>query len=340
MKKELEIEQSVSFSQEDFSSDMKNNIVQATDPTGNVLAIDTWKYAIYFFDKIQRKHISKESIFIDGIRLDKYVEIFKKENHAQKIVDFVSDKTSCSLHKEMKTQCNCHINWVALYGLCSYIREIINRRLTILLKPTLQDTISEIKGLENIESISFGLKGGNNHTTDFCITKKLIWDSIKNSNETTVGFHKIVKKVDIYTQEYGEIEFVRYITKFLHEYFNKVKRRKNSYLTITEQKLVCFLLKFFGFTPEKFQESRFRQLFNSKYDAIDHFMPLKIPGYIESNVTLYLEYIPYRFWSKGKINPLKEKNMHEGILANQFTMNMGDKPPEIKELFDYIAGII
>ena len=32
--------------------------------------------------------------------------------------------------------------------------------------------------------------------------------------------------------------------------------------------------------------------------------------------------------------------MHEGILANQFTMNMGDKPPEIKELFDYIAGII
>lgn len=52
MKKELEIEQSVSFSQEDFSSDMKNNIVQATDPTGKtVLAIDTWKYAIYFFVK-------------------------------------------------------------------------------------------------------------------------------------------------------------------------------------------------------------------------------------------------------------------------------------------------
>ena len=49
MKKELEIEQSVSFSQEDFSSDMKNNIVQAIDPTGNVLAIDTWKYAIYIF---------------------------------------------------------------------------------------------------------------------------------------------------------------------------------------------------------------------------------------------------------------------------------------------------
>lgn len=58
MKKELEIEQSVSFSQEDFSSDMKNNIVQATDPTGKtVLAIDTWKYAIYFLNKKRRSAV-------------------------------------------------------------------------------------------------------------------------------------------------------------------------------------------------------------------------------------------------------------------------------------------
>ena len=91
MTNKQEIKQYVSFSQEDFSSDMKNNIVHATDPTGKTVAVDTWKYAIYFFDKIQRKDISKESLFIDGIRLDKYVEIFKKENHAQNIVDFISD---------------------------------------------------------------------------------------------------------------------------------------------------------------------------------------------------------------------------------------------------------
>ena len=339
MKKDQEMEQYVSFSQDDFSLDMKNNVVYATDPIGKTVAVDTWKYAIYFFDKIQRKDISKESIFIDGIRLDKYVEIFKKENHAQKIIDFISDKTSCSLCKEMETQYNSHINWVALYGLCSYIREIIIRRLALLLKPTLQDTISEIKGLENIESISFGLKDGNNHTTDFCEIKKIIWESMKNSSETDVEFHKIAKKVDVYTHEYGEIEFVRYISKFLHEYFNDVKRRKNSYLTITEQRLVCFLLKYFGFAPEKVQESRFRQLFNSKYNAIDHIMPLNIPGFFESNVKLYLECIPYRVWSKGKINPLKEKDMHKDALVDQFTIQMGDKP-ELKELLDYITGII
>lgn len=339
MTNKQEIKQYVSFSQDDFSLDMENNIVHATDPTGKTVAVDTWKYAIYFFDKIQRKDISKESLFIDGIRLDKYVEIFKKENHAQKIVDFISDKTSCSLCKEIETQNDSHINWVALYGLCSYIREIINRRLALLLKPTLQDTISEIKGLENIESISFELKEGNSHTTDFCEVKKIIWESIKNSEETIIGFHKIVKKVDVYTHEYGEIEFVRYISKFLHEYFNEVKRRKNSYLTTTEQKLVCFLLKYFGFTPEKVQESRFRQLFNSKYEAIDHIMPLNIPGFIESKVKLYLEYIPYKVWSKGRINPLKENELHKEALVKKFTMQMGEKP-ELKELFDYITGII
>ena len=120
----------------------------------------------------------------------------------------------------------------------------------------------------------------------------------------------------------------RYITKFLHEYFNEIKRRKNSYLTITEQKLVCFLLKYFGFAPETVQESRFRQLFNNKYNATDHIMPLNIPGFFETNVKLYLEYIPYKVWSKGKINPLKEMDMHKEAFVNQFTMQMGDKPAE------------
>ncbi len=339
MKKEQETEQYVPFSFNDFSLDMKNNIVQAIDPTGKKVAVDTWKYSIYFFDKIQRKEISKESVFIDGIRLDKYVEIFLKENHAHKIVDFISDKNSIVLYKELEIKQQTQINWVALYGLCSYIREIINRRLALLLKPTLQDTISEIKELENIESIAFKLKDGNSHTTDFCEVKKILWESIKNSEETTIGFHKIVKKVDVYTHEYGEIEFVRYISKFLHEYFNEVKRRKNSYLTTTEQKLVCFLLKYFGFAPEKVQESRFRQLFNSKYEAIDHIMPLNIPGFIESNVKLYLEYIPYKVWSKGKMNPFKEREMFTGGTKHVFTMQMGEKP-ELKELLDYITGII
>ena len=41
MKKEQETEQYVPFSFNDFSLDMKNNIVQAIDPTGKKVAVDT-----------------------------------------------------------------------------------------------------------------------------------------------------------------------------------------------------------------------------------------------------------------------------------------------------------
>lgn len=103
-----------------------------------------------------------------------------------------------------------------------------------------------------------------------------------------VGFDRIIKKIDVYTKEYGQIEFLRYISKFLHDYFSSVKRRKNSYLTTTEQKLVCYLLKFFDFSPEIVTESRFRQLFNNKYKAVDHIMPLIFPGLLETKIKLYL----------------------------------------------------
>ena len=168
---------------------------------------------------------------------------------------------------------------------------------------------------------------------------KLLVDTLEGSDLSTVGFHRIVKKVDVYTKEYGQIEFVRYISKFLHEYFSSVKRRKNSYLTTTEQKLVCYLLKFFDFTPEIVTESRFRQLFNNKNKPVDHIMPLFIPGLLETKVKLYLEFIPYSIWRKGDINPLKEYELHEEALVKEFTINMGEMP-DISVLIELIDGIV
>ncbi len=75
MTNKQEIKQYVSFSQEDFSSDMKNNIVHGTDSTGKTVAVDTWKYARYFFDKIQRKDISKKK----PISIQKWSDDRKKD---------------------------------------------------------------------------------------------------------------------------------------------------------------------------------------------------------------------------------------------------------------------
>lgn len=339
MSKKQDEQSSISILTEDFTYDTRNNIVQMVDSEGKTIAVDTWKYAIYFFENIQRKDISEHSVYLDGLRLDKFVEIFIKDKNHQKICTFLTEDYSCFLHHEMQEKHGTYINWVALYGLCAYIREIINRRYALLLKPTLKDTIEEIGGLDNLESVTFNLKNGNKHSTDFCEVKQLIVNSLEGSDMSMVGFDRIIKKIDVYTKEYGQIEFVRYISKFLHDYFSSVKRRKNSYLTTTEQKLVCYLLKFFDFSPEIVTESRFRQLFNNKYKAVDHIMPLIIPGLLETKIKLYLEFIPYSIWSKGYINPLKENELHKKALVTNFTMNMGEMP-DVSVLINLIDGIV
>ena len=79
MSKKQEKQYSISISTEDFTYDTKNNIVQMVDSEGKTVAVDTWKYAIYFFENIQRKDISEHSVYLDGLRLDKFVEIFIKQ---------------------------------------------------------------------------------------------------------------------------------------------------------------------------------------------------------------------------------------------------------------------
>lgn len=339
-KKEIELE-AVDFVVDDFCRDFDYNIVHATDSKGNKVAVNMWEYANYFSEKLQRKKVSDDEVYIDGIRLDKFVDLLiKKKEKEYNITDFITHETSIKLQREMREKYGVHINWVALYAISMFVREIINRRYAVLFKPTLEDTLNEIGNLENIESISFNLKDGKTHNTDSFALKQLIVDSLKNNKEDVFYYDKIVRKVDVYTKEYGQIEFVRYMSKFFHEYFNSVKRRKNSYLTITEQKIICFLLYYFDFSPELVQESRFRQLINSKYEGIDHFMSLGIKGVYETNVLLYLEFIPYEIWKeKDKINPLDEKVVHKNAFKKNMKINFGEKP-NLLEYFMMIEGII
>lgn len=329
----------INFSSEDFTSDTKNNVVRVTDSSGKTLTVDMWKYAIYFFVNIQYKKISENSIYVDGIRIDKFIEYYIKEKKLVNVESFLMDSTCYGLQQEMQEKHNVHINWVALYGLSMYIREIINRRLAVLLKPSIKDIVDEIKSENNLKEIIFSTKDGSKCQADSIELKEIVFNALKESSDETVEFYKVVKKVDAYSKEYAQIEFVRYISVFFHEYFDGVKRRKNSYLTRTEQNIICYLLKFFGFTPEIVQESRFRQLFNSKYKPVDFLFPLSIPGIINSKKQIYLEIIPYRIWSRGLINPLKAKSLHqeEGSIIKR-SINMGEKP-DISEIINVIDGL-
>ena len=329
----------ISFASEDFTSDTKYNVVTVSDPSGKTLTVDMWKYAIYFFVNIQYKIISEKSTYVDGIRIDKYIEYYIKEKKLLNLESFLMDSTCYGLQQEMQEKYNTHINWVALYGLCMYIREIINRRLAVLFKPSIKDILDEVKNEDNLKEIILSTKDGRKCQADSIELKKIIIKALKESYDESVEFYKIVKKVDVYTKEYGQIEFVRYISRFFREYFSEVSRHKNSYLTTTEQNIICYLLKFFEFTPELVQKSRFRQLINSKYKPIDSLFPLSIPGVFKSKAQIYLEFIPYRIWSKGSINPLKAKSLHqEDGSTRKLSINMGEKP-DISEIINVIDGL-
>ena len=79
----------ISFASEDFTSDTKYNVVTVSDPSGKTLTVDMWKYAIYFFVNIQYKIISEKSTYVDGIRIDKYIEYYIKEKKLLNLESFL-----------------------------------------------------------------------------------------------------------------------------------------------------------------------------------------------------------------------------------------------------------
>lgn len=325
----------ITFALQDFTSDSEYNVFFAEDLTGKCVPVDLWCYARYFYDKIQYKSLSKEMVYVDGIRLEKFIPFFIKEKQFSNFEEYIKESTCFGFQQEMEEKYGVHINWIALYGLCMYIKEIINRRLVVLFKPTIKETIDELICKGGFSSVTFESNNGVLHTTNNCLTIDTITKALQNSNDETYVFDKIARKVDVYSKEYGQIEFVRYISHFFHDFF-EIKRRKNSYLTITEQRIICCFLKFFGFAPEIVQESRFRQLFSSKYKPVDHLLPLNIPEFFESNIYVYFELLSYSDWKNGRINPLTRKMTNE---KENISINMGESP-DVSELLKVMEGLL
>jgi hypothetical protein len=99
-----------------------------------------------------------------------------------------------------------------------YIREIINRRLAVLLKPSIKEILDEIKEESNLKDIILFTKDERKLKTDSSTLKKVIFNALKESSDESVEFYRIVKKVDVYSKEYGQIEFVRYTSCIFRRY--------------------------------------------------------------------------------------------------------------------------
>ena len=302
------------FSSEDLTTDEINNNVEFINSNGEKLLVDMWMYVRYFFENIQYKDINNDYVYVDGcitpvIMCRKYLHDKDDENNIAKmrhIEEFILESTCYDFQKNISDRYSVHINWVALYYLCLYVKEIIDRRYCLILKPSINETREEIGSINEIDEITITTKDGRRITTSYSAVKNMFAKSVSECNDNTRGIDKLMKKVDVYTKEYGQTEFIRYVSRFFHEYF-PIKRRKNGYLSVEEQELIRYLLKFFKYSPEIVSDSRFRQLFSAKYRCPEHLFFLNFPGLFESNLVLGIEFLTHSDIKNGKINPLNLK---------------------------------
>ncbi len=337
LQKDKSLKGNINISFEDLTTDKEHNPFTIKDATGKEYYANMWAYLNFFFENIQLKHIGTDYIYIDGMRPDLFIDMYVKKSKVEdiKIIEkFVFDTTCYGLQNEMMELYNIHINWFALYGLCEFIKEVINRRLVVIFKPTIQDILDNIGDRANFGECSFRTKDGKTIISNTKLLLDTVYNSLIANKSEELYFDKIGRKVDYYTKEYGQMEFVKYLSNFFHHYFD-IKRRKNGYITPTEQKIICCMLPLFGFSQESVQESRYRQLMNSKYKSVDHLFPLNFPGIFESKLNLYVEFLTFKQIKNGKINPLD--NIHNPY--DEFSINMGESP-DLSLFFEIAAGIM
>ena len=170
---------------------------------------------------------------------------------------WVKDDDLDKLHKEIKANGMklCPLNF---FTLCKYILTIIKEQYFILLKPTIADTLSE---LSDVASITFTNADGSSISSSNSELVKMVMDCVKDVGGKKYEADSFVRVDRITDKILIQSSFAYYVALFLKEYFKDYPRRSNCCMvSATEQKLILYMLYFFGLAPAPLTDSRFRQL--------------------------------------------------------------------------------
>ena len=274
-----------------------NEVVKLTN--GQVInKIDIWSYCIYFADNIQL--MIGDNIY-DGMPLGVFGDKIEKnqKEHLKTLIKFVQDKRIYDFQHVMETKYGTKVNAFALCTLCEFINAIIHKKVVLLLKPTLSETIEQIK---DFESVTFHKKNRRvfhcNNNEVLKVLKDII-NKIECKPTSTYEAYKVVDRLEVFTKEILQIEFTYYLSSFFNQFF-KINRKAK--LTSIENKMIGYFLKWFGLSVEEVTEARLRQL-RMNYDKFD--TTASILNFGDSTVTVQWHVIKYEDWSNGLINPIK-----------------------------------
>lgn len=254
------------------------------------------RYIDYFINQLQNRCEIEGKSYLEGGRAASAFmnnltpQLFQSSDFEK----WVKDDELDQLHKEIKANGMklCPLNF---FTLCQYILTIIKEQYFVLLKPTISDTLSE---LSDIKSITFTNAEGKSISTNNSDLVKMVMESIKAENNNKYEADRIVSVDKITDKILIQSSFAYYIALFLKEYFKDYSRRSNCCMvSATEQKLILYMLYFFGLAPAPLTDSRFRQLigyYNEHQTRVSYSILPEI-GVVP------LEFIKYRDWRDGNI---------------------------------------
>lgn len=267
------------------------------DKEHNSIYID--KYISFFREHLQNKiELENGSFQLEGEPyLSKQLHKFARSEEFRK---WVADTTLDKLHTEI-TSTGMKLCPINLFTLCQYILYIIREQYVVLLKPTIADTLAELK---DVKAISFT---NSDDKTVITSNKNLIKQILNNLNveeATEYEVDKIVKIDKVVDKSLIQANFTYYVALFLKEYFKDYPRRSNCCMVSSiEQKLILYMLYFFGLSKSLLTDSRFRQLISQtqKINVSYSFIP---------NIGVVpVEFVKYKDWKDGidwnKIEHLK-----------------------------------
>lgn len=263
------------------------------------------RYIDFFMCNLQNKVEIDGNTFLEGAT-SAYAFVDSLTDKLFTTPDFdkwVKDDTLDKLHKEIKANGMklCPLNF---YTFCQYILTIIKEQYFILLKPTTADIIEE---LSDVKSITFTNGDGKDIKADNSQLIEMMMENLKVVDNPTYEADRIVR-VDklggLMDKALLQSSFIYYVALFLSEYFKDYPRRANCCMvSAPEQKLILYMLYFFGLAPVPLTDSRFRQLV--KYYK-EHRSRVSLSNFPNLGV-IPLEMIKYKDWKDGiKLDKLKD----------------------------------
>lgn len=148
--------------------------------------------------------------------------------------------------------------------------------------------------------MTFTNKDGSSTTTNNQTILEQVKGTLKHDDDKGYEVYRIADRQEVFTKELLQIEFFYYLSSFFQKYF-PIKRR--GLLTPAEMKMCGYFLKWFGLSAEVVTEARLRQ-FRMKFNQVSvggiSVLPIN-----DKNVSVQWEFVKYKDWKNGKINPLK-----------------------------------